>query len=93
MIAPYKGYLLGRTVFHIVVMLFTPLEDVTIGIYPVEEEEVPEEEVPIKDTTDITKQMEESALAAEEAERQANPYDRDNALATGKTDAEGKVTI
>ena len=71
----------------------TPLEDVTIGIYPVEEEEVPEEEVPIKDTTDITKQMEESALAAEEAERQANPYDRDNALATGKTDAEGKVTI
>ncbi len=73
----------------------TPLENVTIGIYAVEdlEEKPVEEEVPIKDTTDITQKIEESSQAAMEEERRQNPYDRRNALALGKTDIEGKVTI
>lgn len=73
----------------------TPLENVTIGIYAVEdlEEKPVEEEVPIKDTTDITQKIEESSQAAVEEERRQNPYDRRNALALGKTDIEGKVTI
>lgn len=73
----------------------TPLEDVTIGIYAVEdlEEKPVEEEVPIKDTTDVTQKIEESSQAAAEEERRQNPYDRSNALALGKTDIEGKVTI
>lgn len=73
----------------------TPLENVTIGIYAVEdlEEKPVEEEVPIKDTTDITQKIEEFSQAAVEEERRQNPYDRRNALALGKTDIEGKVTI
>ena len=73
----------------------TPLENVTIGIYAVEdlEEKPVEEEVPIKDTTDVTQKIEESSQAAAEEERRQNPYDRSNALALGKTDVEGKVTI
>lgn len=73
----------------------TPLENVTIGIYAVEdlEEKPVEEEVPIKDTTDIIQKIEESSQAAVEEERRQNPYDRRNALALGKTDIEGKVTI
>ena len=73
----------------------TPLEDVTIGIYAAEdlEEKPVEEEVPVKDTTDVTQKIEESSQAAVEEERRQNPYDRSNALALGKTDVEGKVTI
>ena len=73
----------------------TPLENVTIGIYAVEdlEEKPVEEGVPIKDTTDITQKIEEFSQAAVEEERRQNPYDRRNALALGKTDIEGKVTI
>lgn len=73
----------------------TPLEGVTVGIYPAEElEETPaDEEVPIKDTTDVTKKMEESSQAAAAEERRQNPYDRRNALALGKTDVEGNVMM
>ena len=73
----------------------TPLEDVTIGIYAAEnlEEKPVEEEVPVKDTTDVTQKIEESSQAAIEEERRQNPYDRSNAIALGKTDVEGKATI
>lgn len=73
----------------------TPLEDVTIGIYAAEdlEEKPVEEEVPIKDTTDVTQKIEESSQAAIEEERRQNPYDRSNAISLGKTDVEGKATI
>lgn len=71
----------------------TPLQDVTVGIFPVREAEELAEEVPIKDTTDVSQEIESYTQAVADAEYQADPYNRSNAITTGKTNAEGMVLL
>ena len=71
----------------------TPMQNVTIGIFPVEEDEELAEEVPIKDTTDVSQEIESYNQAVADAEYQADPYNRSNAITTGKTDVDGMVLL
>ena len=71
----------------------TPLQDVTVCIFPVREAEELAEEVPIKDTTDVSQEIESYTQAVADAEYQADPYNRSNAITTGKTNAEGMVLL
>lgn len=70
-----------------------PLEDVTIGLFAGETDDPLPQEKPVQDTTDVSQEMKEYIKEQEEAERKANPYDKKNALLTGKTDEEGKVVL
>ena len=69
-----------------------PLEGVTVGISSVESKTILPEE-PVQSTTDVSAEMEEYAKEQEEAERQANPYDKKNALMTAKSNEKGVVHI
>ena len=68
------------------------LEGVLVGIFPAESSTVLPEK-PVESTTDVSAEMEEYAKEKEEAERRANPYEKKNALITGKSDRDGVVRL